>query len=135
MHRRASFPMAMLVLAAGLAGCESPAPAGQRALPPVLPEHTTPANTADLSTEQLRQAAVLYTAKCARCHKFYDPASYSEGEWRKWMVKMSRKARLTADQDNLLSRYLKPARDTSLTGAGTPNQSVGSENSMPIKKP
>jgi hypothetical protein len=52
----------------------------------------------------------LYVNKCARCHKLYDPANYSETEWREWIDKMSRKAKLKSEQEELLSRYLDTLR-------------------------
>ena len=48
----------------------------------------------------------LYVAKCAKCHKFYDPAKYSEADWEMWMAKMSKKAKLKPDQQQVLSRYI-----------------------------
>ncbi len=38
------------------------------------------------------------------------PAAYGEAEWRAWMARMSRKARLKQDQEELLSRYLDALR-------------------------
>jgi cytochrome c553 len=70
----------------------------------------------DLTAQELKDGRKLYTAKCARCHKFYDPARYSEPEWNKWMEKMSKKAKLKPDQKELLSRYLDTFR-TSTTNA------------------
>jgi hypothetical protein len=48
----------------------------------------------------------LYVAKCAKCHKLYDPAKYSDEEWAMWMRKMSKKARLNPEQEQLISRYI-----------------------------
>jgi mono/diheme cytochrome c family protein len=48
----------------------------------------------------------LYVAKCAKCHKFYDPAKYSEADWQMWMAKMSKKAKLKPQQEEELSRYI-----------------------------
>ena len=48
----------------------------------------------------------LYIAKCAKCHKFYDPAKYSEVDWEMWMAKMSKKAKLKPAQEAELSRYI-----------------------------
>jgi len=59
-----------------------------------------------LSTQEVEEGRKLYIAKCAKCHKFYDPAQYSAGEWHKWMTKMSRKAKLSPTQNEMLSRYL-----------------------------
>jgi len=56
---------------------------------------------------QKRLAQKLYIAKCAKCHKFYDPAAYSDEEWRTWMHKMSKKAKLSAEQELSLSSYIE----------------------------
>jgi hypothetical protein len=48
----------------------------------------------------------LYVAKCAKCHKLYDPAEYSDAEWSKWMAKMTKKARLTPEQGSVLVDYI-----------------------------
>jgi len=52
----------------------------------------------------------LYTAKCARCHPFYDPAKYDEERWNTWMEKMRRKAHLNDEQYKQLSEYLRSVR-------------------------
>ena len=64
-----------------------------------------PANPVELSPKEIAAAKKLYTAKCARCHKFYDPSLYAEVEWTSWMTKMRKKARLKNDQYDLLLRY------------------------------
>jgi|SRR4051794_22389166 hypothetical protein len=48
----------------------------------------------------------VYIAKCARCHKLYDPKRYNDEEWRTWMGKMSRKAKLTPEQEQQVSAYV-----------------------------
>lgn len=52
-------------------------------------------------------ARKLYVNKCAKCHKFYDPAKYSDAQWKIWMGKMSKKSKLTVEQEKLLSGYLE----------------------------
>jgi len=52
-------------------------------------------------------ARKLYVAKCAKCHKFYDPAKYSDEQWQIWMSKMSKKAKLKPAQEELLARYIE----------------------------
>lgn len=64
----------------------------------------------------------LYVSKCAKCHKFYDPAKYSETEWQMWMARMSKKAKLRPDQAEILGRYIednlrRPQRTNNPTGA------------------
>ena len=68
------------------------------------------ARGAGLADEEIARAQKLYIAKCARCHKFYDPVKYNDAEWHSWMTKMSKKARLKADQEKLLSQYLEAFR-------------------------
>ncbi len=66
-----------------------------------------PAVAVDSPTDEASVARRLYIAKCAKCHKFYDPAKYSDAEWHKWMLKMSRKSKLTPEQEEMLSRYIE----------------------------
>ena len=68
------------------------------------------AGAAELSTTEIKDARRLYTLKCARCHKLYDPAKYNDEEWQAWMGKMSRKAKLKPAQSDLLARYLGTLR-------------------------
>ncbi len=76
---------------------------------------------AELSPTELQDGRKLYTAKCAKCHKFYDPAKYDDEPWRTWMAKMSKKAKLKPAQAELLSRYLGTYR----TGRGTNGVAIG----------
>jgi hypothetical protein len=70
-----------------------------------------PAGAADsLAPNMMEAGRKLYTVKCARCHKFYDPARYSDAKWREWMDKMSKKAKLKPDQKDILSEYLETFR-------------------------
>jgi cytochrome c5 len=84
-----------------LAGCQS-APAGSTAAPPPVP----PGGAALISAEDAAAGRALYVNKCARCHKFHDPAKYDDADWNRWMTKMSRKAKLKPAQAELLGRYL-----------------------------
>lgn len=79
-----------------------------------------PAGASDLSPRQLHDARDLYDVKCAKCHKFYDPAEYSQQEWDVWMRKMSRKAKLKSAQSELLGKYLQTFRDKNTTAAPAP---------------
>ena len=83
---------AFLLLAAALAGLASPASGDE------------------LAPEDVAAGRKVYVAKCAKCHKFYEPKSYSEADWRRWMESMSRKAKLKTDQDERLRRYLDEYR-------------------------
>src|SRR5258708_33882415 len=68
---------------------------------------------ATLSPKEIADAKKLYTGKCARCHKFYDPAAYDDAEWSSWMLKMKKKSKLKPDQYELLSRYTEMLRSES----------------------
>jgi hypothetical protein len=59
-----------------------------------------------LSESEMASARKLYVAKCAKCHKFYEPKKYTQAEWQKWMESMGRKSKLKPEQDALLNRYL-----------------------------
>jgi hypothetical protein len=98
-----------LLLAAGFVGCQSAAPgrAGSKSIPPLSPNAVSGAG---LSTQEIADANALGTAKCMKCHGFYNPADYSQSEWDTWMRKMSRKAKLKPAQDELLRRYLAAFR-------------------------
>ena len=55
----------------------------------------------------------LYTGKCARCHKFYDPTAYDGNKWNEWMGKMKLKAKLSDEQYAMLAGYLQSVRTES----------------------
>jgi mono/diheme cytochrome c family protein len=79
---------AAALIGLALAGCSSSAPAK------------------DLPGGDSSVGHKLYVAKCAKCHKFYDPAKYSGADWEMWMTKMSKKAKLKPEQEAELSRYI-----------------------------
>jgi hypothetical protein len=96
-----------------LAGCSSPGGNPYGAPPPPAPGD----GALSLSEPEIASARKLYVAKCAKCHKFHNPAKYTDEEWRTWMRKMSRKAKLKPEQDELLSRYLGTFRYAARTNA------------------
>src|SRR5436305_6095345 len=64
-------------------------------------------NRTDSFADENAVAHKLYVVKCAKCHKFYDPAKYSDEDWKTWMGKMSKKAKLSEGQAQMLSRYIE----------------------------
>lgn len=60
---------------------------------------------ADLPEKERPEAKRLYTAKCAKCHRFYDPKEYGDDKWEHWMGKMKKKARLDDEQYRLVRAY------------------------------
>ena len=63
--------------------------------------------------EDLSAGKKVYTGKCARCHKMYDPTKYDDKAWDSWMEKMKLKAKLTDDQSRRLAEYVATLRPRS----------------------
>ncbi len=61
-------------------------------------------------SEELSKAKDLYVTKCTKCHKLYDPADYGDEEWAGWTRKMKKKASLSDEQYELISRYTEQER-------------------------
>jgi mono/diheme cytochrome c family protein len=94
----------ILIAALGVGGCAMPAVAN------------------DPPSNETAAGQKIYVAKCAKCHKFYNPAKYSEADWQMWMTKMSKKSRLKPEQEAALSRYI--AENLRRPTAGTNTVSV-----------
>lgn len=107
MNRRPLILAAAIALAAAVnfSGCRT---AGGYLTRDELP---TPTSAAGMSSADIAGAQQLYIAKCARCHKFYDPSRYDDAESKSWMMKMSRKARLNSDEETLLTHYIEALRN------------------------
>ncbi|TSA41937.1 MAG: hypothetical protein D4R57_00040 [Verrucomicrobiales bacterium] len=93
----------LAVLLVGLAGCRSQPVNPASAAPPPIPSGV---GAVGLPDEEIQSARALYINKCARCHKFHNPAKYPDNVWNGWMTKMSRKAKLKSEQELILRRYL-----------------------------
>ena len=68
------------------------------------------ASAAELTSKDAAAGRKTYVAKCAKCHKFYEPRNYGEADWQRWMNSMSRKSKLKPDDEKLLRRYLEEYR-------------------------
>jgi len=100
----------LLAALAVAAGCQSSGYSKHSGFVPDPPAE----RAAQLPPAALAEGRMVYANKCAKCHKFYDPAKYDNAEWRMWMRKMSKKARLTESEDALLAKYLalyRPAKE------------------------
>lgn len=75
-----------------------------------------PASADELTLQDQAAARKIYVAKCAKCHRFYEPTNYSEADWRSWMARMNKKSKLKPEQDRLLNRYLDAYRAGQLAG-------------------
>jgi hypothetical protein len=73
-----------------------------------------------LSASERAEAKAIYEIRCAACHRLYDPRSYADDEWRLWLARMSRKARLDPPRAKLLNRYLKVLRTESQPASPAP---------------
>jgi nitrate/TMAO reductase-like tetraheme cytochrome c subunit len=107
---RLIFAIGIVAIAAELTGCKSSQSASKNETTLSLSQIDDAARVAGLADEEIARAKKLYVAKCARCHKFYDPTRYEITEWHSWMTKMSKKARLKPDQEQLLAQYLEAFR-------------------------
>ena len=66
----------------------------------------SPSHGGELSPVDLKAARKIYVGKCAKCHKLYDPAKYTDEQWAEWMGKMAKKSKLKPEQVELLARYI-----------------------------
>jgi hypothetical protein len=92
----------------------------------------TGAVAGELTVQEQTAARKLYMAKCAKCHRFYDPTNYTEVSWQRWMESMSRKSKLKPPQQELLSRYLDAYRARQLPPP--PEAPVKSPPDRPARK-
>ena len=77
-----------------------------------------PGRAGELSPEQTTAARKLYIGKCAKCHKLYDPARYTDPQWDRWMKRMSDKAKLKPNERELLARYIQESFRHSKASSG-----------------
>ncbi len=71
---------------------------------------TVAARAAGPASADLAAGKKLYTGKCARCHKLYEPSRYDDKAWESWMLKMRDKARLSDEQYRQLTAYIETLR-------------------------
>ncbi len=71
----------------------------------------------ELTDKDAAAGRKLYVAKCAKCHRFYEPKNYNDSEWGRWMGAMSRKSKLKPEQEDVLARYLDAYRQGKITSA------------------
>jgi mono/diheme cytochrome c family protein len=56
--------------------------------------------------EDLNHGRTAYVQNCAACHNLHDASDLSPSEWKRVMVKMSRKAHLDDATSDSILRYL-----------------------------
>jgi hypothetical protein len=74
------------------------------------------AHADELTAKELVTARKIYIAKCAKCHRFYEPMNYRESEWQGWMRMMNKKSKLNEEQIKFLTQYLDAYRAGQLPG-------------------
>lgn len=55
---------------------------------------------------ELQQGHDLFQNKCGKCHKLPKPDKHSKDDWTKILEKMAPKAKLTAEQHDLVFKYV-----------------------------
>jgi len=48
----------------------------------------------------------IYEGKCGKCHKLFEPKKYNATQWTKWVNRMAPKAGLSAEEKELVYKYL-----------------------------
>lgn len=59
------------------------------------------------ATTDLERGKAYYEHSCDRCHALYMPRSYTAGEWKFFVRKYGRRARLDKVQRGLVYAYLR----------------------------
>ncbi len=54
-----------------------------------------------------QRGKAIYETSCNRCHALYMPSSYAAEEWPFYVRKYGRKARLSAEERDLVMSYLQ----------------------------
>jgi len=98
----------------------------------VLAARASATGTNELRARDLVAARKIYVAKCAKCHRFYEPRAYSERDWQTWMEKMNQKSKLKSEQADLLKRYLDEYRAGRI--AGKPEDRPRAGQGEPIRR-
>jgi len=62
----------------------------------------------------LQQGYYLYVNKCGACHTLYRPTKFPEATWRKEVPAMSVRALISAEETELILRYVLSKRETML---------------------
>lgn len=48
----------------------------------------------------------IYEGKCGKCHKLFEPKKYNAAQWTKWVNRMAPKAGLSAEEKDMVYKYL-----------------------------
>lgn len=68
-------------------------------------EETEPAAKV-LTPEEIAQGKTLYENNCAKCHKLFAPADFTQKKWEPILARMQKKARMDDAQMTVISSYI-----------------------------
>lgn len=74
----------------------------------------------ELTDKEKSAAKRIYDTRCVKCHVKRWPVDYPPEEWQLWMKKMSRKAKLTPDEQKLMAHYFDSLRTEPVSKADPP---------------
>jgi cytochrome c5 len=97
-----TFLVAVLALAAGIAGCA----AGKASIPTAEDLYAAGAHPRGADMDALRRGRAVLVTECAACHRLFLPGEYSTGRWRGIVKRMAARASLSGDQAADLELYL-----------------------------
>jgi len=82
---------------------------------PFLPQETdvpiAQAHWNGTTIDQLKQGYSIYSTKCVECHDMKNIQDFTLTDWPSIIEGMSRKAKLSPDQQNLVSHYILARRE------------------------
>lgn len=97
-----TFLVAVLALAAGIAGCA----AGKASIPTAEDLYAAGTLPRGADMDALRRGRAVLVTECAACHRLFLPGEYSTGRWRGIVKRMAARASLSGDQAADLELYL-----------------------------
>ena len=56
--------------------------------------------------EELLEGREIYINKCGACHSLIIPEKYNANDWNKWVEIMGPKAKMSAEEMNIVVKYL-----------------------------
>ena len=102
--------MPLVAALAILAGCATPRTAP--APGPISPEAVEMAKSRwpGSTAQTLDEGRTIFVNSCGKCHGHPDRSAYSESEWPPIMERMGKKARLSAEQTELVLHFILATR-------------------------
>jgi hypothetical protein len=83
----------------------------QTRAPDVSIELEAQARSLGFNPDSLPQGREIFVTQCARCHASPEVHGYSVPQWERILPRMSRRAKLDADQESAVRAYVLAARE------------------------